>query len=122
MRKPSDKRPASASVRQSKRVPHQAASMTDKKTAVDRRLSSSTSHVRGGHVQDFTLRASGLGRGVAQVLRHVRSGKLSGGVTYANELIRKHPLQAVLIGLGLRFLFSRTRLGNHDAGHRSILG
>ena len=49
------------------------------------------------------------GSGLAQILRCLRAGKVSEGVTYANELIRKHPLQAVLIGLGLQFLFSRTR-------------
>jgi|GEM_PF-1464966 len=110
MRKPSERRPASPAVRQTKRTPNLAASMPDRKTALDRRPASSPPDVRGGR------------SALAQVLRHMRSGKLSEGVSYANELIRKHPLQAVLIGMGLQFIFSRTRRSKHDTGHRSILG
>ena len=84
--------------------------MADRNTLLDRRPASSPPDVRGGR------------SALAQLLRHMRSEKLGEGVTYANELIRKYPLQAVLIGMGLQFIFSRARRSKHDTGHRSILG
>ncbi len=102
---------AAASDRRLKRARNQAGATAEKETATSRRLVSPTVDRRGGLAQDLTRLASGLGRVAAQALWHVRSGTLRGALVDARQLVRKHPLQAVLVGVGLGYVLSRTKVG-----------
>ena len=48
---------------------------------------------------------------VAEALRHIRSESFKAVLENAQHLVRKYPLQAVLVGVGLGFLLSRTKVG-----------
>ena len=54
--------------------------------------------------------ASGLGCVAAQALWHVRIERFGAAVADARQLVRKHPLQAVLVGVGLGYLLSRAKV------------
>ena len=65
---------------------------------------------RRGLAQDLPLLASGLGRVATQPFRHVRIGRFRAALADAQQLVCKHPLQAVLVGVGLGYLLSRTKV------------
>ena len=85
--------------------------MPQKKKTTDRRLASSSADSRGGLAGGLTLLASGLGRLATQARWQVRGGRQRGMVASARQLVRKHPLRAVLLGAGLGYLLSRTKVG-----------
>ncbi|TKS58252.1 MAG: hypothetical protein EWM73_03585 [Nitrospira sp.] len=60
--------------------------------------------------QDVTVLAPNLGRIAAQAFRHVRIGRFRTAFADAQQLVRKHPLQAVLVGVGLGYILSRTKV------------
>lgn len=109
-RRPSTERSASASVRKPKRSRSRAGSTADRETTTGRGLASPTADRRGGCAQSLTLLASGLGRGAAQAFLHVRLGRFRIAFADAQQLVRKHPLQAVLVGVGLGYILSRTKV------------
>ena len=49
----------------------------------------------------------GLGRVVAQVFRHVRIRRFRAASADARQVVTRHPLQAVLVGVGLGYLLAR---------------
>lgn len=102
--------PAAASVRRPKRGRGQAGSTADKKTATGLRPVSPDADRRRGLAQDLPLLASGLGRVATQAFRHVRIGRFRAALADAQQLVCKHPLQAVLVGVGLGYLLSRTKV------------
>ena len=106
-RKPSDEHSASASVRKTKRPRSRTGSTGDRETAAGRGLVSSTADRRGKGAQDLTVLAPNLGRIAAQAFRHMR---FRAALADAQQLVRKHPLQAVLVGVGLGYLLSRTKV------------
>jgi hypothetical protein len=106
-RRPPGKRSASASAREPKRQLSRTASPTDRETATGRGLVSPITDRHRVPAQDLTFLASDLGQVVAQVFLHVRISRFRAAFADAQQLVRKHPLQAVLVGVGLGYLFSR---------------
>ena len=109
-RRSSGERSGPASVRRPKRELSRAGSTKDRDTDTDRRHARSTAGSRGGLAQDDTVPASGLERVVAETPRYVDKGRLRGGLENARQLVRKRPLQAVLLGIGLGYLLSRLKV------------
>lgn len=101
------KRSASTSVRKPKRPLSRTASPTDRETAKGRGLVSPARNRHRVTAQDLTVLASGLGRALAQVFLHMRISRFRAAFADAQQLVRKHPLQLVLVGVGLGYLFAR---------------
>jgi ElaB/YqjD/DUF883 family membrane-anchored ribosome-binding protein len=109
-RRPPDERPASASVHKPRRPRSRAGSTGGREAGTGRGLVSPAEDLRGRFTQDLTLLAPSLGRIAAQAFRHVRIGSFRAALADAQQLVRKHPLQAVLVGVGLGYLLSRTKV------------
>ncbi len=109
-RKPLSKRSVSASAGKPKRPRSRTASPTDRQTATGPGLLSLITERHRGPAQELTFLASGLGQVVAQVVRHVGISRLRATFADALQLVRTHPLQAVLAGVGLGYLLSRTKV------------
>ena len=77
----------------------------------DRRLAYSSADSRSGLLGGLTLLALELGRLATHARWQVRRGRLRGIVENARQLVSKHPLRAVLLGAGLGYLLSRTKVG-----------
>ena len=102
-------RPAAIAVRRPKRGRSEPGSLIDREPATGRRLASLTGDRRGG-TQDLCPLASGLGRLAAQAFRHVRFERFSAALADTHKLVCTHPLQAVLVGVGLGYLLSRIKV------------
>ena len=102
-RKPPAGHSASASVSKTKRPRSRTGSTGD-------RLVSSTADRQGHITQDLTGLALNLGRIAAQTFRHMRVERFRSALTNSQQLVRKHPLQTVLVGVGLGYLLSRTKV------------
>lgn len=109
-RKPPDEHPSSTSIHKTKRPRSRAGFTGDRETPAGRGLVSSTADRRGEGVQDLTVPAPNLGRIAAQAFRHMRIERFKAALADAQQLVRKHPLQAVLVGVGLGYLLSRTKV------------
>lgn len=107
-RKPPDEHSGSASVRKTKRPRSRTGSTGDRETPAGRGLVTSSAGRRGKGVQDLTVPTPNLGRIAAQAFRHMRIERFRSALADAQQLVRKHPLQAVLVGVGLGYLLSRT--------------
>ena len=83
---------------------------TGRETQTDRRVASPTEARRRGVGQNLTLLAADLGRVAAQTVRHVRIGRFSAALADTHQLVCKHPLQTVLVGVVLGYLLSRTKV------------
>jgi hypothetical protein len=103
-------RSAAPSVRRLKRGRSQPGSTADTKTATGRRLVSPDTDRCRGLTQDLNLLAAGLGRIAAQAFWQVRIGRFSAAWADTRQLVCKHPLQAVLVGVGLGYFISRTKV------------
>ena len=103
-------RSAAVGIRRPKRGRSQPGSTPDSKRATGRRLVSPATDRRRGLTQDLDLLAAGLGRIAAQALRQVRIGRFSAAWENTRQLVCKHPLQAVLVGVGLGYFLSRTKV------------
>ena len=101
------KRSASTTVRKPKRALSRAASPADRETATGRGLVSPTPNRHRVPAQDLAVLASSLGRAMAQVFLHVRISRFRAALEDAQLLARKHPLQLVLVGVALGYLFTR---------------
>ena len=84
--------------------------LPDSRVATGRRLVSPATDRRRGLTQDLDLLAAGLGRIAAQALRQVRIGRISAAWENTRQLVCKHPLQTVLVGVGLGYFLSRTKV------------
>jgi hypothetical protein len=109
-RRSTGERSAATSARRPKRGLSQPGSTANRETGTDRGLASPTADRRGGHTQDPSPLVSGRGW-IAEALRHMRSERFKAVLKNAQQLVRKYPLQAVLVGVGLGFLLSRTKVG-----------
>lgn len=109
-RKPPDEHSASAFVRKTKRPRSRIGSTGDRELTTGRGLVSSTADRRGEVAQDLTVLVRTWGRVAAQAFRHVRIKRFRAAVVDAQQLVRKYPLQAVLVGVGLGYLLSRTKV------------
>ena len=109
-RKHPDEHSASASVRKTKRPRSRIGSTGDREPTTGRGLVSSTAERRGEVAQDLTVLAPNLGRIAAQAFQHMRLERFRAALVDAQQLVRKHPLQAVLVGVGLGYLLSRTKV------------
>ncbi len=109
-RKPPDEDSASTSVRKTIRPKSRAGSRRKRETTTRRVLVSSTTDRHGKVAQDLTGLAPNLGRFAAQAFRHMRIERFRAALADAQQLVRKHPLQAVLVGVGLGYLLSRTKV------------
>ena len=103
-------RSAAPSVRRPKRGRGQPGSTADREQTTGRRLVSSDADRRRGLTQDLSRLASGLGRIAARAFRHIRIGRFSAPLADMHQLVCKHPLQAVLVGLGVGYFLSRTKV------------
>jgi hypothetical protein len=109
-RKPPDEQSASTSDRKTKRPRSRTGSTGDMETVPGRGLVPSTADRPGKVAQDLTVLASNLGRIAAQAFQHMRIERFRAALADAQQLVRKHPLQAVLVGVGLGYLLSRTKV------------
>jgi hypothetical protein len=109
MRRSPGEQSAPASVSRPRRAQSQAGSTAERETTTGRRLASPTVDRGGGLAQDLTRLASGLGRVAAQALWQMRIGRFRAAVADARQLVRRHPLQAVLVGVGLGYFLSRAK-------------
>jgi hypothetical protein len=113
-RRPPDDRSVSASVRKTKRPRSRTSSTGDRETGIGRGLVSSSEGRKGRIAQDLIMLAPSLGRFAAQAFRHIQIDRFWGALTDAQQLVRKHPLQAMLVGVGVGYLLARTN-GASDA-------
>jgi len=110
MRKSMAKRVVAPSVHRSKRI-RRHDSVGRKETATGRELAPPALKLRRGLIPSLSpFLAPGLGQVVAQALRHGRIGQVKAVLANAHRLVSKYPLQAVLIGIGLGYLLSRTKV------------
>lgn len=118
--RPPDVRSVSATLRKTKRPRTRTSSTGDKETATGRKRVSSSRKVP----QDLTVLAPTMGRIAAQAFRHIRIERFRAVLADAQQLVRKYPTQAMLIGVGLGYLLSRAKGDSDDtnAGHRTIRG
>lgn len=107
-RKPPDEHSGFASIRKTKRPRSRTGSTGDRETPASRGIVTSTADRRGKSVQDLAVPAPNLGRFAAQAFRHMRIERFGAALADAQQLVRKHLLQAVLVGVGLGYLLSRT--------------
>ena len=103
-------RSAAPSVRRPRRGRDQPGSTADREPTTGRRLAPPDADRRRGLTQDLNLLAAGLGRIAAQAFRQVRIGRFSEAWADTRQLVCKHPLQAVLVGVGLGYFLSRTKV------------
>jgi hypothetical protein len=103
-------RSAAVAISRPKRGRSQPGSTADSKTATGRRLVSPDTDRRRGLTQDLNLLAAGLGRIAAQAFRQVRIGRFSAPLADIHQLVCKYPLRAVLVGVGLGYFLSRTKV------------
>ncbi len=118
--RPPDVRSVSTTLRKTKRPRNRTSSTGDKETATGRKRVSSSRNVP----QDPTVLAPTMGRIAARAFRHIRIERFRAVLVDAQQLVRKYPTQAMLIGVGLGYLLSRAK-GDSDetnAGHRTIRG
>lgn len=118
--RPPDVRSVSATLRKTKRPRSRTSSTGDKETATGRKRVSSSRKVP----QDLTVLTPTMGRIAAQAFRHIRIERFRAVLADAQQLVRKYPTQAMLIGVGLGYLLSRAKGDSDDttAGHRTIRG
>ena len=110
-RRPPDERSASASVSKTTRPRSRTGFRQGLETATGRGFVSSSANRRGRSAQGLTGLAPSLGRIAAQAFRHIRIERVRAALADAQQLVRKHPLQAVLVGVGFGYLLSRTKVG-----------
>lgn len=109
-RRPPDDRSVSASVRKTKRPRSRTSSTGGKETGRGRGLASSSGGRKGKIAQDLIVLAPSLGRFAAQAFRHIQIDRFCGALADAQQLVRKHPLQALLVGVGVGYLLARTKV------------
>lgn len=109
-RRSTGERSAHVSVRRPKRARSQPDPTANREMATGRGLASLAADRRGGLAQDLTLLSSALALVVASAFRHVRIWRFRAALAGAQQLVCKHPLRAVLIGVGLGYLLSRTKV------------
>jgi len=103
-------RSAAVAISRPKRGRSQPGSTADSKTVTGRRSVSPDTDRRRGLTQDLNLLAAGLGRIAAQAFRQVRIGRFSAPLADIHQLVCKYPLRAVLVGVGLGYFLSRTKV------------
>ena len=118
--RPPDVPSVSATLRKTKRPRSRTSSTGDKDTATGHKRVSSSRKVP----QNLTVLAPTMDRIAAQAFRHIRIERLRAVLADAQQLVRKDPTQAMLIGVGLGYLLSRAKGDSDDthAGHRTIRG
>lgn len=109
-RKPPVARTASSSVRKTTRLTSRNGTTWGRETATPHGLVSSTTDRRGKVTQGVAVLAPKLGRIAAQVFRNMRIERFRAALADAQQLVRKYPLQAVLVGMGLGYFLSRTKV------------
>jgi len=105
-RRPHDERSVSASLGKTKRSRSRTSSPLNRETAVGRGVVSS---IRGRRGKVGVVLAPSLGRGAALAFRHIRIERFRAALADTQQLVRKHPLQAMLVGVGVGYLLSRTK-------------
>ena len=108
-RRPPNGRSVSASVGKTKRSPTRAGSTGNREIALGRGLISSHRGQRGKVGQDLIVLAPSLVRSAALALRHLRIERFRAALADTQQLVYKHPVQAMLVGLGVGYLLARTK-------------
>jgi hypothetical protein len=108
-RRPPDDSSVSTSVGKTKHPRSRPSSTRTREIAMGRGLASSSRGRRGKVGQDLIVLAPSLGRSAALAFRHLRFERFRAALTDAQQLVHKHPVQAMLVGLGIGYLLSRTK-------------
>lgn len=106
-RRPPSKRSVSTTVRKPNR-PRSRTAPTVKETPADREIPSPITDRQRVSTHELTVLAAGLRRVVAQVVRHARIKRINrfrAAFADAQQLVRKHPLQATLVGVSLGIFY-----------------